>query len=437
MKWVALSFGTVALAGCSLGQFVGQSADDYHKAMADHDLLILTSNIMRAHDFLPLNFSQLSTITGSLSTTASVVGTFPFKPLNGAMSANSWSPTLTATSSPTFTMGALSVQGFTLGILQPISPTYIENKWHGPISRELLLLLFVKEVSFPVYDAKGNVTKVNVYKNNPDDPKQMAAFRYMLFEMMKNLDINIKITTVLEPVGAPFPYFAAPAPTPAGTTGTQTCSPTCTSMQQDPVVLVGSTAAIAAQNHTWTITPGGQVAIDGTVDNTTSEVQELVYADGEVWQEDNNYLWRGKSTPNAAWMPQRGTKTSPPLVAAPAPMQPPTQLPQTIGGSTRLDGITFATGLSDGQYHVGNTSDPTALIPGLQPTWGGQLYRTYPSQVALCLDNTSVNFPVAPPAPAGTSSASHSANAVAYAAHMGGGQQPTGASPAASAVSRS
>src|SRR5580658_933438 len=110
MKWFGLSLSAVALTACSLAPWVEQDAAQYHATMYDHDLMILTTNILRSREFLPLNFSQLSTITGSLSATTSVTGTFPFKPLNGANTGNTWSPTLSATSSPTFNLGALSVQ---------------------------------------------------------------------------------------------------------------------------------------------------------------------------------------------------------------------------------------------------------------------------------------------------------------------------------------
>ena len=47
------------------------------------------------------------------------------------------------------------------------------------------------------------------------------------------------------------------------------------------VVLAGSTAAITdASGNKWTITSGGQVAINGVVDPVTSGVIELAYVKG-------------------------------------------------------------------------------------------------------------------------------------------------------------
>jgi hypothetical protein len=80
----------------------------------------------------------------------------------------------------------------------------------------------------------------------------------------------------------------------------------------DTVVLAGSTAAITdAAGNKWTITSGGQIAVNGVVDPVTYRVTELAYVNGVVWQEDFANLWWGKTSPDAAWMPTAGTSTSP------------------------------------------------------------------------------------------------------------------------------
>ena len=80
----------------------------------------------------------------------------------------------------------------------------------------------------------------------------------------------------------------------------------------DTVVMAGSTAAIvdASANH-WTISSGGQIAVNGTIDPSTANVEELAYVNGEVWQENASKLWWGKTSPTAAWSPNAGTSTSP------------------------------------------------------------------------------------------------------------------------------
>ena len=80
----------------------------------------------------------------------------------------------------------------------------------------------------------------------------------------------------------------------------------------DTVVMAGSTAVIVdtSANH-WTISSGGQIAVNGTIDPSTANVKELAYVNGEVWQENASNLWWGKTSPAAAWSPNAGTSTSP------------------------------------------------------------------------------------------------------------------------------
>jgi hypothetical protein len=91
------------------------------------------------------------------------------------------------------------------------------------------------------------------------------------------------------------------------------------------IVLAKSTAAITdAAGNKWTITAGGQVAVNGVVDATTSTVIELAYEKGVVWQENTAKLWWSKTKPTDAWGPAAGTTTSPvPVVIRPKPVASP------------------------------------------------------------------------------------------------------------------
>jgi hypothetical protein len=78
------------------------------------------------------------------------------------------------------------------------------------------------------------------------------------------------------------------------------------------VLKAGSVSAITdASGNKWTITAGGQVAVNGVADTTTSGVVEIAYEKGLVWQENTASLWWSKTAPSAAWGPAAGTATSP------------------------------------------------------------------------------------------------------------------------------
>jgi hypothetical protein len=132
-------------------------------------------------------------------------------------------------------------------------------------------------------------------------------------------DIGTGVTAAPTPTPTPAP---TPTPTPAPTP-----TPTATPSTNDTVVLAGSAAPIIdASGNAWTITSGGQVAVNGAADTTTASVTELAYVNGEVWQENASDLWWGKTSPTASWAPGAGTATSP-LPAAPVPTATPTPAP--------------------------------------------------------------------------------------------------------------
>jgi hypothetical protein len=95
--------------------------------------------------------------------------------------------------------------------------------------------------------------------------------------------------------------------------------PPVTPSTNDTVILADDTSAITdANGNKWTITNGGQVALNGTVDATTRNVTEMAYVNGKVWQENTDKLWYSKTTPNDTWTP--GTSTSPlPPTFTPSP----------------------------------------------------------------------------------------------------------------------
>ena len=116
---------------------------------------------------------------------------------------------------------------------------------------------------------------------------------------------------------------------PLPSTSTPTPTPTATPSANDTVVYAGSSSAITdSRGNAWTITMGGQVAVNGTADTTTGNVTELAYVNGEVWQENAGGYWWGKTSPTAAWSPGAGTTTSPlPAASTPTPTPTPTPAP--------------------------------------------------------------------------------------------------------------
>ncbi len=71
-----------------------------------------------------------------------------------------------------------------------------------------------------------------------------------------------------------------------------------------------------ASANVWTITAGGQVAVNGIADPLTGNVLALAYVNGVVWQRNSHDLWWSKTSPGAAWEPPHGTSVDPVPVTA-------------------------------------------------------------------------------------------------------------------------
>ena len=94
-------------------------------------------------------------------------------------------------------------------------------------------------------------------------------------------------------------------------------------------LLAGAGGSITdAANNVWTIV-GGQVAVGGTIDATTSNVVELDYVGSLMWQKNNAGLWWSKTSPTAAWT--GGTMTGPVIPG----------LSQTVSGLTAATAYNF------------------------------------------------------------------------------------------------
>ncbi|MDR3539253.1 MAG: hypothetical protein P4L71_22380 [Acetobacteraceae bacterium] len=133
-------------------------------------------------------------------------------------------------------------------------------------------------------------------------------------------------------------------------------------MQSANNTFIGPDQSITdAQGNVWTITAGGQVAVNGVVDPTTANVTHLAYANGLVWQENTQDLWWSKTSPAAPWSPPYGTPT------IPVPPETVSLNDTVIGVSTNppspAPSITDKNGntwtIVNGQVAVNGTIDPT------------------------------------------------------------------------------
>jgi hypothetical protein len=410
-KMLITCLGTMSLCGCGLftpfytlpASNLKASADDYGDVMDDFTDRALLRNVLRARDYAPLNFSDLSAISGAFSTSAQVAPTIPFGPLNGVANAFKFSagPTVMGSSSPVLTVGTLNTQGFMLTMIQPVSTTYILSKWNSH-PHALLLYLFVKSIRFP---------DGSPLRNDPDSPADFAAFKKEVDKMISTDDtdggghVDMRSLQILDPLGQPVPIgqtivattpvpSQSPAvqPTAAPTVGVkelgagQAAKPAATYYSQVTYVTTSGTESTASPeartqvpaNHVLHITSptAGTSGISAyNVYVSKAPGQEVLqtrvpYKIGQDWDESEKGLADGPS----------------------APVVPGT----SYQVSSDYNVFQTISSLNDGQLHAGNVSCPEYIKTGLRtdpvdfcPPGAKspfvQFYREYPAQIVLCV----------------------------------------------------
>jgi hypothetical protein len=227
----------------SLSPAVKADTLGYNNAIGEVADQILLTNVLRSRDLEPLNLSQLSSISGSLSLQGSAGFSIPWGIGLGGVTLSSAgqrlaTPSISGSTSPTYTLTPLNTQAFTLSILQPVSASYVLNRWQAGVPRELLLYLFAKEVDLPALDKETGAMGTKRYINDPDNPGHFAAFQNLISDWIKNGHAELKAVDVLDPVGPAFSLYAStsestssqakdggtphPTPTPTPTPATTT-----------------------------------------------------------------------------------------------------------------------------------------------------------------------------------------------------------------------
>src|SRR6202789_2380375 len=193
VRLVVVAALVLALCACSMATSIQRDALDYNAGVANYNDQMLIYTILRARDEAPINLLALSTINGAVSMQGSLAATTGYKTASGTNFNASITPGIQASSSPTWSMASLNTQGFTLGIIQPISPVYVVSKWSTGLDREFLLRLFIKSINLK--EASG----YHEYLNDPNSPVAMAAFSAKLHSWFPG--ISMRALTVLEPLG--------------------------------------------------------------------------------------------------------------------------------------------------------------------------------------------------------------------------------------------
>jgi hypothetical protein len=109
------------VAGCSLAPVIAENTLDYNTAVETVTNGVLVTNILRARDYAPLYFSDLSQIRGAVGLSLQAQTTVPYGPVfPGATGASAQGGPLAVSSQPGFDVAPLNTKKFAEGMLEGI-----------------------------------------------------------------------------------------------------------------------------------------------------------------------------------------------------------------------------------------------------------------------------------------------------------------------------
>ena len=138
--------------------------------------------------------------------------------------------------------------------------------------------------------------------------------------------------------------------------GATPVSPVATASPDNTVVTTSAGKIVDAGGNTWTITASAQVAVNGVTDPNTSNVVELAWEKGVLWQENASSQWYA-ATAVGSW--GGATTTSPVPTVTPTPTASPdnTVVTSTAGKIIDASGNAW-TITANKQVAVNGTTDP-------------------------------------------------------------------------------
>ncbi len=213
-RFLALLVSAAVLSGCSgvsLRPAVQATSLDYATVFEEFNNQGVLRNILRASDHAPLSFADLPILHGSLSMQSTLGLSVPFGAFHAANGRNSLTAGLQFTSSPTFDTSPLNTSGFSLNLLQPISPTFVVAAWQSGVSKEVLLRLFVESIEFGKCGRKfrlnndplGGALVAQVKARGCGGERTDVTTFAQLIDRAIAADLDLRIFTVLQPLGRP------------------------------------------------------------------------------------------------------------------------------------------------------------------------------------------------------------------------------------------
>jgi hypothetical protein len=178
--WAALLLAFIGLSGCSYADYLAGHSTEYNVQAEIVKNQNLLNNIIRSAYRKPLQFTDLSSITGMVSMSGSAGFTVPF---GGPRTGFIFTPNMSGSNTPTFTVSVLNTKEFYQGILHPIDAQIISFYLNERFPPLVLLTLLVSEIEFDDHIFR-NDTGVHYVEDTKKLELYYSDFRLKLRELI-------------------------------------------------------------------------------------------------------------------------------------------------------------------------------------------------------------------------------------------------------------
>jgi hypothetical protein len=171
VKFAACVLISLAVAGCALTDTFSPRAATYNQEAAQTKSTTILSNIIRAAQDLPLQFTEYTTLTGQANASASAQGSIPF--IDGPASlvrTYTLSPSVTAGAQTQVTVQNLNNQEFYYGLQTPVSLPMIAQFIAIGYDPHVVMMLSIQRI-------KGlSGVRVVTIENDPTKYEKLQSF---------------------------------------------------------------------------------------------------------------------------------------------------------------------------------------------------------------------------------------------------------------------
>lgn len=156
-RYSSIAIFSHLLSSCTVADQYGSRAIDYNKEASKSRSSTIVLNVLRAAYRQPLQFTDLSTVTGTASASGTLGAAIPQQiagPILTAPSFLNLSPSATLSGGPQFGIANQNTQEFYQGIQSPLEPQIFASYLASGVPLKILIPLFVSEIE--IEDPKQN-----------------------------------------------------------------------------------------------------------------------------------------------------------------------------------------------------------------------------------------------------------------------------------------